>query len=130
MIPLIIGFAIVVTLLVGVVVDASAAFLKRQQLNALADGAALAATEGLEGEQVYTEGLGERAVIDPAAAHAAVAAYLRASGQPGVKPTVIARDRSVTVRLRTTIDLPFRVGDLGGAVPVSGTGTGVIAVSE
>ena len=40
--PMIIGFAVVAMLLVGVVVDSSAAFLARQNLNATADAAALA----------------------------------------------------------------------------------------
>ena len=62
--PLVIGFAVVVALLVGVVVDASAAYLRRQGLNSAADAAALAATDGIQGEQVYTHGLGERAQID------------------------------------------------------------------
>ena len=78
--PLIIGFAVVVALLVGVVVDASAAFLRRQGLESAADAAALAATDGLQGEQVYTRGLGRRADIDPAAARRYVAAYFASSG--------------------------------------------------
>ena len=64
--PLIIGFAVVVAMLVAVVVDASAAYLRRQGLNSAADAAALAATDGIQGEQVYTHGLGKRAEIDPA----------------------------------------------------------------
>ncbi len=62
--PLIIGFAVVVALLVAVVVDASAAYLRRQGLNSAADSAALAATDGIQGEEVYTHGLGKRADID------------------------------------------------------------------
>ena len=40
MTPLIIGFTVVVALVVAVVVDASAAYLRRQGLNATADAAA------------------------------------------------------------------------------------------
>ena len=78
--PLIIGFAVVVALLVAAVVDASAAYLRRQGLNSAADAAALSATDGLQGEQVYTHGLGKRAEIDPAAARAYVAEYFASSG--------------------------------------------------
>lgn len=128
--PLVIGFFIVLVMLVGVVVDASAAYLKRQQLHALADAAALAATEGIEGEQVYTRGLGERARIDPAVARARAAARLRAADVPGLRFRITTRDDSVTVHLRAPVDLPFRVGDLGSGVMISGSATGVVAVSE
>ena len=67
---LIMGFFLVAVLLTVVVVDASAAFLRRQRLDAVADGAALAAADGVQGEQVYEGGLGERAQIDPVAARA------------------------------------------------------------
>ena len=128
--PLVIGFAIVLVMLVGVVVDASAAFLKRQQLNSLADAAALAATEGLEGEQVYLRGLGERARIDPAGAREHAASRLRAAGVPGLRFRIATRDDSVTVHVQAPIDLPFRIGDLGGSVMISGTATGVVTVSQ
>jgi Flp pilus assembly protein TadG len=80
------GFAAVLVLLVAVVVDASAAILRRQQLDALADAAALAATDGVQGEAVYTRGLGRRAEIDPVAARRFVAAYLGASGRAAGSP--------------------------------------------
>lgn len=128
--PLIIGFAVVLVMLIGVVVNASAAFLKRQQLNALADSAALAATEGVQGEQVYTNGLGERAIIDPDAARAEVAAHLATANMPGLRAEVLTRTDAVTVRLRAPIDLPFRIGDVGTEVWISGTATGVVTVSE
>ena len=73
---LIVGFALVLLLLVVVVVDASAAYLRRQRLDALADGAALAAVDGIRSERLYTEGLGEQAVLDPTVARAYAAAYL------------------------------------------------------
>ena len=62
-----IGFFVVIALLVVVVVDASAAYLRRQRLDALADGAALAAVDGIRSDQLYVEGLGEQAVLDATA---------------------------------------------------------------
>ena len=50
--PLLIGFALILATLVAVVVDASAAYLRRQGMNSLADAAALSATDGLQGDQV------------------------------------------------------------------------------
>src|SRR4051812_30934600 len=77
--PLIIGFTLLVAVLVAVVVDASAAYLRRQGLNSVADAAALAATDGLQGDAVYTHGLADHAEIDPAAARRYVEDYLRSS---------------------------------------------------
>jgi len=94
---LVVGFFLIAVLLVCVVVDASAAYLQRQRLDALADGAALAATQAVEGDQVYTHGLGERAVLDPAQARAYVAAYLREVG-------AARRHARLGFRVRTTID--------------------------
>ena len=132
--PLIIGFAVVIMLLVAVVVDVSAAFLRRQGLNSAADAAALAATDGIQGEAVYTQGLGDRAEIDPAAARAFVAAYVEGSGLrrrfPGLDYSVETRANTVIVRVRTPLDLPFRVGGVGGAVPVTGTAASVVVVSD
>lgn len=111
--PLIIGLAAVVVLLVAVVVDASAAYLRRQGLAALSDAAALAATEGLQGEQVYAGGLGEKAAIDPATAKRYVAQHLREAGAlrryPGLRFQVITRNRTVVVRLRAPLRLPLPV---------------------
>lgn len=128
--PLVLGFTLILVVLVAVVVNASAAFLKRQQLNALADAAALAATEGAQGSEVYTSGLGQRAHIDPLAARAAVSRHLAGAGVKGLRFTVHTRLDAVTVSLQAPLDLPFRVGDIGGSVPISGTATGVVTVSQ
>lgn len=132
--PLILGFAVVVALLVGVVVDASAAYLRRQGLNSAADAAALAATDGIQGEEVYTHGLGERARIDPATARRYVADYLAASGlgrrYPGLDWSVRTTDNTVVVRLATPLDLPFRIPGVGMDVPVTGTAASVVVVSD
>jgi hypothetical protein len=110
---LIIGFALVVAMLVAVVVDASAAYLRRQDLDGLADGAALAATDGIRADQVYVGGLGARAALDPAAARAYVASYLQESGAaarfPGLAWSVTVGPDTVLVRVVAPLDLPLRL---------------------
>ena len=108
---LIVGFAVVLVMLVAVVVDASAVYLRRQGLDNLADGAALAAADGVQGEQVYTGGLGDRAQIDPEAARRYVADYLAATGAwssyPGLTYAVEAGGEAVVVRVSAPLDLPI-----------------------
>ena len=132
--PLIIGFALVVGVLVAVVVDASAAYLRRQGLDSLADAAALAATDGLQGEAVYTNGLGAQAEIDPVAARRFVEDYLRSSGAagryPGLGWTVSTTATVVTVRLSGPLDLPLRVPGVGASATVTGTASAVVVVGD
>jgi Putative Flp pilus-assembly TadE/G-like len=108
---LVVGLFVVAVLLVVVVVDASAAYLQRQRLDALADGAALAATQAVEGDAVYTRGLGERAILDPAQARAHVAAYLRQVGAHREHDRIGFRVRttndSVAVEVSSVLDLPL-----------------------
>jgi pilus assembly protein TadC len=130
---LIVGFFLVAVLLVVVVVDASAAYLRRQELDALADGAALAAADAVREEEVYTEGLGEGpAQLDPVAAREQVAAYLRSIGAggryPGLRYTVSAWEDSVEVRVSTPLKLPFAPPGWGKHTDVSGTAVAVVAV--
>ncbi len=67
---------------VAVVTDASAAYLQRQGLDNLADGAALAGADlGAAGDDVYTGGIGDdRLAVTEAEAKAAVQAYLQRAG--------------------------------------------------
>lgn len=131
---LIVGFAVVTLMMVAVVVDASAAYLQRQGLGALADGAALAAADGVQGEQVYTGGLGERARIDPAAAEQYVVAYLdslqAARRYPGLGYSVTASEDSVVVRVHAPLDLPLTPPGWESRAIVTGTAASFVVVSE
>ena len=130
---LIIGFFLVAVLLVVVVVDASAAYLRRQELDALADGAALAAADGLQGAQVYEQGLGERAAIDPELARAHVADYLQRLGAardyPGLRPAVDVRGDTVLVELRAPLELPLVPPGWTAGTQVTGRASAFVAVS-
>ena len=132
--PLIIGFAVVVAMLVAAVVDASAAYLRRQGLNSAADAAALAATDGIQGEEVYTHGLGKRAEIDPVAARRYVEDYVVSSGIrrrfPGLDYSVQTTTDTVVVRIVAPMDLPLHVPGVGTDVAVSGTAASVVVVSD
>jgi hypothetical protein len=132
--PLVIGFALVVAVLVAVVVDASAAYLRRQGLDSLADAAALAATDGLQGDSVYTHGLGDRAEIDPEAARRYVEDYLRTSDAlgryPGITWSVSTSETAVLVRVVAPFDLPLHVPGVAEQATVAGTAAATIVVGD
>lgn len=131
---LIVGFFVVAVLLVVVVVDASAAYLRRQQLDALADGAALAAADGIQGEQVYHQGLGDRAAIDPALARAYVEEHLASLGArrdyPGLVPDVRVHGDSVEVVVRAPLDLPLVPPGWTDGASVTGRASAFVAVTD
>lgn len=130
---LIIGFAIVAAMMVAVVVDASAAYLRRQSLHSMADGAALAAADGIQGEQVYTGGLRDRADIDPEAAAVYVAAYLDDLGvegrYSGLTYRVHATQDRVVVTLSTPLDLPLTLPGFQRRPTITGTAAAVVIVT-
>ena len=132
--PLVVGFAFLVAVLVAVVVDASAAYLRRQGLNSVADAAALAATDGLQGDRVYTNGLDDLAEIDAGAARHYVEDYLRTSGvlaqYPGLGWTVRTSATTVVVHLAAPLELPLHVPGVGGTAVVTGSAASVVVVSD
>lgn len=131
---LIIGFAVVAATLVAVVVDASVAYLHRQALSSLADGAALAAADGVQGEQVYVGGLGDRAEVDPVVAEVYVADYLGALGAaehyPGLRYDVQVTGGRVLVRVSAPVKLPFTPPGVEGAPVVGSTAAAVVLVGD
>jgi hypothetical protein len=113
---LIVGFALVLAMMAAVVTDASAAYLQRQGLDTLADGAALTAADaGASGEEAYGEGLGQDLHLDAATARAAVVDYLQQVGAyaryPGltVDVAVDPSTQRVLVAVRAPIRLPLHV---------------------
>lgn len=132
--PLVIGLAAVVAMLVAVVVDVSATYLRREGLNALADAAALAATEGLAGEWAYQAPATDHPRIDPAEARRYVAVHLRSAGAgtrfPGLTWTLEVRGATVVVRLRAPFELPLRVPGSETSVVLTSTAAAVVSVSR
>ncbi|MEO5662403.1 MAG: pilus assembly protein TadG-related protein [Nocardioides sp.] len=114
-IPLIVGLATVLLMGIALVINASAAYLQRQSLDTLADGAALRGAD-LGAAGVYGEGLDvERLLQEKGAVEKVVVAYLQSVGADQTYPglEVDARvnflDRSVTVFLSAPVDLPLRI---------------------
>jgi hypothetical protein len=131
---LIIGFAIVAIMMVAVVVDASAAYLRRTGLDSLADGAALSAADGVQGRQVYEGGLGKRAEIDPVVARRYVAQYLRDTGAsrryPGLSYDIGATTDRVVVHVAAPLDLPITPPGWDRRPTISGTAASFVVVSD
>lgn len=128
-VPLIIGFAVVLLILVAVVVDATAAFVDRQRLESLADGAALqGADQGAQGSQVYVGGLvGQRLAVTEAAARRAVGVYVAQLEHTPTRQTVrVAPDGSVTVEICEQVELPLGVPGLSRRTTVCGTGRAAV----
>jgi Flp pilus assembly protein TadG len=131
---LIIGFAVVLAMVVALVVDSSAAYLQRQGLDSLADGAALRGADlGATGEDVYQGGVPEDTLaLTPAQARAAVGAYLRDAGAfaryPGLSYSVrVAGDR-VEVSLHAPLELPLSIPGSPGRASVGADGSAVVGV--
>lgn len=108
---MIIGFTVVLAMAFVLVVDATAAFLRRQALSTLADGAALAAVDGIAGERLYTRGVGDQVVVDPRSAAVEVSQHLAAVGAharyPGLRHHVQVRGSRVVVRVAAPLTLPL-----------------------
>ena len=131
---LIIGFTVVAVMMVAVVVDASAAYLRRTALDSLADGASLAAADGIQGRQVYEGGLGQRAQIDPVVARRLVAQYLSDTGAgrryPGLRCTVDAAPDRVVVHVSAPVRLPITPPGWDRTPVISVTAASFVTVSD
>jgi uncharacterized membrane protein len=132
---LIVGLAVVLAMTVALVVDTSAAYLQRQGLDTLADGAALRGADvGATGADVYENGVEERLELNAARARSAVAAYLRGTGAygrfPGLSYSVgiDPAGRTVEVRLTAPLDLPLSIPGSPGRAVVGATGSAVVDV--
>lgn len=130
--PLIIGFALVVAMTIAFVVDASAAFLQRQGLDALADGAALSGADaGAQGAEVYAGGLDAAPLAQTRArAQAGVRAYLDDVSAyrefPGLRFEVVVRGDRVVVTVSAPVDFPLTLPGGPQDARVSATGAAIV----
>ena len=97
-----IGFLLLLGALTVVVVNASAAFLQRQELNNLADGAALAAADGLDAAAFYER---REVLLSTSDVQSLVTQYI-AGSEARLTVLEVAGDR-VRVRLARPMDLPL-----------------------
>jgi putative Flp pilus-assembly TadE/G-like protein len=132
--PLIVGFALVLAMAVAMVVDVSAAYLRRQGLDTVADGAALRAADlGATGEEVYGGGVPQgRLDLSADQIRGSVREFLAASGAyakyPGLSFDIdIDRPSStVTVHVTAPLDLPLTVPGSPGTATIGATGSAVV----
>lgn len=135
---LIVGFAFVLAMAVAMVVDVSAAYLQRQGLDTVADGAALRGADlGATGREVYTGGVPrDRLDLTADAVRASVRDYLAATGAyadyPGLSFTVDIdpRTSSVSVHLTAPLDLPLTVPGSPEVASIGATGSAVVVAER
>lgn len=129
---LVIGFFLAALLMVAVVVDASAAYLRRQGLAGLADAAALAAADGVLADRAYAGHLGAPGTIDGRSARRYALAYLEEVGAqdqyPGLRIDVGAAREAVTVRLSSPLRLPIAPPGWGGAPVITAQAAALVVV--
>ena len=135
-IPLIVGLVSVLLMGVALVINASSAYLQRQSLDTLADGAALRGAD-LGAAGVYAEGLTqERLLQEPRAVERVVIAYLESVGADSTHPGLeaVARvnvvDRSVTVILTAPVELPLRIPGSPARPIVGASSTAAVTLRE
>jgi hypothetical protein len=97
-----IGFLLLLGALTVVVVNASAAFLQRQELNNLADGAALAAADGLDAAAFYER---REVILSESDVRSLVEQHISGS-EARLTGLEVEGDR-VHVRLARPMDLPL-----------------------
>ncbi len=131
---LIIGFASILLMAIVMVIDASAAYLQRQGLDNLADGAALYGAD-LGSTDVYVDGVdAARLAQEEASVAAAVRDYLAraeaGSRYPGIEVGVRVDPvgRSVTVRLEAPLDLPLTIPGSPSSPTVAASSTAAVTV--
>jgi uncharacterized membrane protein len=134
---MIIGFAVVLLMMAAVVTDASAAYLQRQGLDTLADGAALTAADaGASGEEAYGDGLDADLHLDADVARAAVLGYLHRVGAftrfPGLTAEVAvdSSTQRVVVSVHAPLHLPLHVPGAPGRASVGATSAATVGVDD
>ena len=128
---LIIGFTAIILLMIVVVTDISKVFLVRRDLDATADGAVLAAANGLAA--IYAQPAADgNAELDPDEARRLTAAYLddvAANNRfDGLDWSADVDGTTVTVRLTSTVDLPFEPPGWQGSADIASESSAVVPV--
>ena len=139
MMLLIIAFIAISLSFVLMAIDAADVFLAQRSLSSLADGAALAAAQGVDRSALYTGPPTCRLPLSPEGAEAAVSAYLSTASAPTdlrpIQVSVDAASETVTVTLGQLVQLPMQ-GLLGSiharwasGVPISSSASAQAPIS-
>lgn len=128
---LIIGFTAIILLMIVVVTDISKVFLVRRELDATADGAVLAAANGLAA--IYAQPAADgNAELDPDQARRLTAEYLdqvAASNRfDGLDWSADVDGTTVTVRLTSSVDLPFQPPGWPGSSDIASEAAAVVPI--
>lgn len=128
---LIVGFAAVVLMMIVVVTDISKVFLVRRDLDATADGAVLAAANGLAAIYAQPSAAGN-AEIDPEQARRLTAEYLDSvdAGNrfSGLDWSADVTGTTVTVTLTSSVDLPFEPPGWQGSADIASDAAAVVPI--
>ena len=134
---LVIGLAMILLMMTAVVTDASAAYLQRQGLDTIADGAALTGADaGASGDEAYGDGLDADLHLDADIARAAVLGYLHRTGAytryPGltVRVSVDSSLQRVVVAVQAPIHLPLHVPGSPEHASIGATSAATVGVDE
>ncbi len=127
---MVVGFFLVVALLAVVVVNASSAFLQRQELDNVADGAALAAADALKQEAIYEHGIGQDAPLDLDQARRIVAVYLDSTGNDVAVWDVTADGDTIRVHLERAVDLALAPPGWRSSTTISADAAGLLRISQ
>lgn len=128
----IVGLVVVLLMAIAVAVDGSAAFLRRQSLDNLADGAALAGADaGAAGWKLYGTGLDEEQVaLVKQAATAGVDDYLAGIDAyrtyPGLGRDIAVVDGAVRVTIHAPMTLPLTFPGVDPGIRVHATGSATV----
>jgi Putative Flp pilus-assembly TadE/G-like len=125
-------FSVCLLLAIIAVTDISASYLRRQAVVSLADGAALAASDGAAAAGIYGKARDDFVVIAQPAAAAAVDSYLRETGAyasyPGLHVEVSAQGHTVTVYLSMPYALPVPVPGVAGTTTLHAVGASQLPI--
>ena len=119
------GFVVVVLLAVVVLVAASAGFLPRRALVALADAAALAGAQSIDIDTYYREGATAATTLDARLVPGRVRAHLARFGGDLPPGMVVEEVESAGDRVRVALSAPLRLPFAGEAL-----GVRIVVVSE
>lgn len=122
---MVVGFLLFIGLLAVVVINSSAAFLERRRLDNVADGAAVAAADGLSRDTFYRDG-----VVTLAGREARQLAGEYVNGG-GIRIVQVATDGDqVTVRLERSIDLAIKPPGWSSRTTITAEATARLVTAE